>query len=457
MTYLFLSYLALFGFLSFKAPKTSLLFIIITLPSYLIRFELFNIPFTLLEGMILVAFLAWLIKNLKPIFQSLKSGTKKRKPYPFSWEIILLLIVSFLAAGMSGFSESALGIWKAYFFEPILLFILIINYFRTKKDLNKIINALGVSALLVSLIAIFQQITGAWIFNDFWADAENRRVVSLFGYPNAVGLYLAPIILLMLGLLVKAKKSFFHYKNIFLFLTIIASSASIYFAKSDGALIGVSVAIVIFLFLYNKKSRLIALGLCVVAGTLIFSSPEFNQQLEKKLTLADKSGQIRISQWQESLTMLLDGRIITGAGLANYQNVMKEYHQEGIFIKNDDPDWHRKTVFNSEYREAMWQPLEIYLYPHNIFLNFWTELTLFGAILFIALFIRIFYLTIKLAFQDKEYKYLNLAILGAFLTMVIHGVVDVPYFKNDLSAMFWIILAILAVVKIKLQEKYASE
>ena len=69
-------------------------------------------------------------------------------------------IVSFLAVLVAGFSNPAMGIWKAYFFEPLLVFILVINLFQEKKDFQKIIFSLALSALAVSVFAIYQKITG---------------------------------------------------------------------------------------------------------------------------------------------------------------------------------------------------------------------------------------------------------------------------------------------------------
>jgi hypothetical protein len=40
----------------------------------------------------------------------------------------------------------------------------------------------------------------------------------------------------------------------------------------------------------------------------------------------------------------------------------------------------------------------------------------------------------------------------AMIAIVIHGLVDVPYFKNDLAAMFFIYLALIG--SFNLQEKY---
>ena len=95
--------------------------------------------------------------------------------------------------------------------------------------------------------------------------------------------------------------------------------------------------------------------------------------------------------------MLQDGRLIAGAGLANYQTSIKPYHTEGIFIKDySDPESQRKLVFNEAYRNAHWQPLEVYLYPHNIILNFWSELGLAGMLLFVWMIIKYFWMGICL-------------------------------------------------------------
>jgi len=40
-------------------------------------------------------------------------------------------------------------------------------------------------------------------------------------------------------------------------------------------------------------------------------------------------------------------------------------------------------------------------------------------------------------------KYLKLGLLGALVVIIVHGLVDVPYFKNDLSLLFWLIIFLI--------------
>ncbi|MBU1870927.1 O-antigen ligase family protein [Patescibacteria group bacterium] len=237
----------------------------------------------------------------------------------------------------------------------------------------------------------------------------------------------------------------------FIFVTVILSLLAIYFAKSEGAMLGVIIGLIIFGLLINKKSRLTVFLFIIIFSSSIYVYSPAKNYLITKITLSDLSGQIRQQQWEETLKMLKDKRIISGAGLANYQKIIQQYHREGIFFNSEnDPDFHRKTVFNEEYKKKHWQPTEIYLYPHNIILNFWSELGLAGLLLFIWIIGKYFYLSIINLFEKKN-KYLILGLFGAMIVIVVHGLVDVPYFKNDLAILFWLLIAMMGVINFEKQ------
>lgn len=455
---------ALFYFILAKLRlEWAVMLMLAALPAYLIRFKAFSLPFTLLELMILISFAVWFLFHTEFLnfvrgrygFKNFKENRSKRKKYPFGIEICLLLIVSYVAVVVAGFSDSALGIWKAYFFEPVLVFVLILNVFREE---NKILWPLVISALAISLLAVWQKFTGVWIFNEFWAAAETRRVTSFFGYPNAVGLYLGPLILIMIGWLAsRIKSSRRLLAEGLIGLTAILSILAIYFAKSRGALLGVLAGFIIFGLLVNKKARIATIVvLAILTIGIAVSQPIRHKAYDK--VIYNKSWQIRQAQWAETWEMLKGGKIITGAGLANYKKSITPYHTEGIFYNDGtDPEFHRWTVWNAEYRARAWQPLEIYLYPHNIFLNFWTELGLAGLLLFIWIIGKYFYVGIKMQSAGQktrdgpENRYLILGLVCAMVVIVIHGLVDVPYFKNDLAIMFWVFLAMMSLMNLRVK------
>jgi len=456
-------FLIFFTILALSRLDFALFFLIAALPAYLIRFSLFGIPSTVLEAMILITFVVWFFKDWLPHFKNLFKKKAEKIPYPFSWEIILLIVISFIATGIASFNLGALGIWKAYFFEPILVYILVINIYRDKKDWQKILWALLISALSVSLMAIWQKITGHFIFNEFWANEATRRVVSWFGYPNAVGLFLAPLVLLFIGWffslprLTTLNKAF---KKILLIIVIVFSLLSVYYARSEGALIGIIVGLFVFGLFAGRKQRIVTLILTgIIIGGIFFSAPA-KYFVITKLTLRDLSGQIRQRQWQETFQALTGTKIITGAGLNSYQGAVAPFHQDGIFFNSDNlPNFDEQLRASSTLRAKYWQPVEIYLYPHNIFLNFWSELGLIGALIFVWLLLKSIFISLKLtityARENQREKYLALGLMCALVVIIVHGLVDVPYFKNDLSVIFWIFLALIGLLN--LNQKFGSK
>ena len=486
------------------------------LPSYQIRFDCFGVPATLLEAMILISFAVWLFKNYKKIINNVKIKLKnshfakatrdkqKSGRYPFDIEIILMLLIAFVSIAVAGFSDSAFGIFKAYFFEPVLVFILVFNVFgnffaKTHNNvethckaslhyyyafLQKILWPLTFSAFFVSSYAILQKIGLLYSPENFLP-----RVTGTFFYPNALGLYLGSIVIIMIGFFlheikkiqdarcniqtnspVKRAQAKLHplseHKQIaFLILTIFLSLSAIFFAKSEGALIGVLVALFIMLivWLFNKFSLKLLIPKIIISFILIFviTSPfvylklvpehkYFNSNsnalnyITDKTMLKDFSGEVRKQQWREIWEFLSASpkNFIFGAGLSGYKGAIEPYHQEGIFFNSErDIDFRRKLVlFDEKYKAAHWRPVEIYMYPHNLILNFWSELGLLGMLLFVWMIGKMMFLSIK------QNGFIALGLLGAIIVIAVHGLVDVPYFKNDLAVLFWIFVAVLGMI-----------
>ncbi len=454
-----LTILILYALLVKYRFKFAILCIIACLPLYLLRFNVFGVPTTVLEVMILISFGYWVFYHTnflqilakKYTFGDYLKEKSRRIKYPFGVEIMMLLGISFIAIFVSGITNSTLGIWKAYFFEPILVYLLILNNFQKKKDFDKIFIAITLSCFMLSVYAIFQKITGIGITNEFWQTVETRRVTSVFPYPNALSLYLAPCVLILVGwtfsIFDKNKKL-----AIFTIITVILSIFSIYFAKSEAALVAISISLIIF-FIINKKTTFVGFLIILIFGISTFFSLQTQEYLKYKISLSDKSEQIRLQQWKETWQMLNNGRLFTGSGLNNYSNAILPYHQEGIFFnKEKDPDFRRKIViFNDKYRQEHWQPVEIYLYPHNIFLNFWVELGLAGMILFIWIIGKFLYQSLLLTFKNSSNKdrFISLGLFCSMLVIFIHGLFDVPYFKNDLAVFFWILISMFSLINTK--------
>jgi O-antigen ligase len=138
----------------------------------------------------------------------------------------------------------------------------------------------------------------------------------------------------------------------------------------------------------------------MIGSIVIFAIPSLRRVAEDQLLFKKWSGQVRLVMWKETQTMLADHPVF-GAGLGNYPTAIVPYHN------------------------ATW--MEIFQYPHNILLNLWSETGLLGVVAFGWI----------LWTWWRQGRVTTLPVMTALL---VHGLVDVPYFKNDLAVTFWILI-----------------
>ncbi len=421
-------FFTLFTALSCVRLYWALVVIVFLLPLYIIRFSLGSIPSSLLEGMILIVTGVWLIQKRKELFFDIKEGIRHHHIAILETRIFRAAILFLIAASVSTIISSdiraALGALRAYFFEPVLFFLIFISLVKTPKKLTPIIVASILSGLSIALLAVYQKITG-WNIPEIWM--AERRVTSLFPYPNAVGLYLAPIIPLLCGWYAyySSKTQGWKKKGIWFVSSIIffVFGSAIFFAKTEAALLVVTISLFGWALFFNKKTRQRALqGIALCIFVIVISQP-LQGFLKEKIFLQDWSGYVRRTVWTESIPMLKD-HPITGAGLSGYKHMFTPYHTKKF--------------------------IEVFLYPHNIILNFWTETGLYGLIAFLLLWITSVMMLVQTlknvwTHHDDTATFLNVcaqSVLVSYSIIVIHGLVDVPYFKNDLSVFFWMLIAI---------------
>lgn len=392
-----------FGTISYFKPVWGVYIIGAGLPSFLLRAKVFDVPFTFLEVMILLLFVICLFKkqiDFKKIYRNY-----------FFWPIVAILFFATVSLFVSPKIISGAGIWKAYFIEPILFWAIIVSLLRTKKQLERLFWALGISVLYLGALAIGQKFTGWGVPQAFMrVDGSVDRVVSILKYPNALGLYIGPIIVLFLGWLIAGIKN--YYSVILKISVIVVGFIAIILAQSEAAVGAVVIACFILLILY-KKTRISFLILGTVAVMTVLLLPEVREFVLTKFFLQDYSGMIRRIMWKETWKML-QYRWLFGAGLSGYQYYIYPYHLDTF---------------------------EIYPYPHQIIFNFWSELGLGGLIAFIWLFIKYFWKNITAIFKNPGVKIMAITYICIGLQIIIHGLVDAPYFKNDLAVLFWIIIA----------------
>lgn len=394
------------------------------LPVYLIRFKFFSIPITLLEIMIFIITLIYLVnpKNnipLKTKFLDLKSKIKQNPSLVIA--ILAFLVAATISIFISIDTKSALGEWKTFYIEPVLIFLILITSLKTPKQINNLIFALVLSGLITSLFAIYQKFTGLYVPWEYWQNNNSYRVTGWYGFPNGVGLFLAPLIPLAFYLL-KQKTNLWQY--IISIISIPLGILAILFAKSTGGLIGVAAGIGLLMIISKKFRRptIIFGALCLIG---LFLMP--NNPIKQELLLQDRSGQLRVAMWGETVEFLANNPIF-GAGLASYKTLIYPY------------------------RIDKW--IEVFHHPHNIFLTMWVNLGILGLAGFVWILVWFYRVGFSLIMRNSKFKIQNfnlgLFLLASMTTLITTGLVDSPYIKNDLSLVFWLLPALL-IVNMKLE------
>ncbi|MBT4856654.1 hypothetical protein HON52_00500 [Candidatus Uhrbacteria bacterium] len=394
MIYLAFVSVLLFAFaaLAWRDLRMALIVLAGLLPIYLLRFSYGPVPSTVLEGFILIALLIWIIQKKKWPFNPIPL-------FPWIMPGLLLLAAACFGVVVAPDVFGALGVWKAYFVEPLIVFVLFITVLK-KKDWALVIKALTVTTLVLSAAAILQWLTGLGIPTPW--DIE-LRTTGLFEYPNALGLFLVPIITLLIVRAFNAKR-----RNWLEITAIIAGIIAIYLSKTEAAYVAIPAALLV-IFMMSSARKTLKLRVAGEAVLILIVLLAFVPAASKKLLLRDESGLVRQSQWSETTQMLLDNPAF-GAGLNAYPEALEPYHDSTLY--------------------------EIFQYPHTLIFNIWTELGLLG----IFAFAWLAWFVMEAAWKNRKNPEV-VAIFAALLAMTIHGLVDVPYFKNDLSVLTWILIA----------------
>lgn len=370
----------------------------LVLPFYLVRFRMGPLPTTLLE-VLLLALLATF------------SAAEGRKGWRRGWErmgrwrlpAIAWVFTTMLAVAVAPRVVTGLGLWRAYVLEPVLVFVILHAVLVEKRQWRTLQRALLMSVFPLVAWAAIQFVTGRGIPHPWDVSiATGRRATGPYPFPNALALFVTPIAAYAFALWVRAPRRWFPLVAFFV------SVVGILLARSDGGLVGLLAAMTIVLLTVRWGRWLVAGGVlsaAVVLGLL----PSFRTEIWKELTFQGWSGRVRIWMWTETWQMLKDHWFF-GAGFGGYPTVFDPYHKKRF--------------------------IEIFQYPHTILFNFWSETGLLGLFAFAGLVGT----WIKERMQVWRTRGVGEAVilLAPLLAVLVHGLVDVPYFKNDLAMQFWI-------------------
>ncbi|MCI0479231.1 O-antigen ligase family protein [Candidatus Uhrbacteria bacterium] len=383
----------------------------LVLPLYAVRLRIGPLPMTLLEVALIALIAAWTWSRRGAGW---RNGWMRLEREGWLAPLGLWLLAGTLGVMVAPDHLGALGLWRAYFLEPALIFVMLADLLGSsqltrphqfRNGMCVLVRSLVVINILVALWAVMQMFGLLPIPSPWDVPPTGIRATGPFPYPNALALFAVPIAGLCVSLLSFPTSPFRLLVNdrIILIVGIGSGLVATLLARSDGGLVALAAAAFVALVL-RKTTRVPTVVATVLLGLALLAIPATRTAVADQLLFRGWSGKVRLVMWDETVTMLKD-RPLFGAGLGAYPDVIAPYHA------------------------ATW--MEIFQYPHHILLNLWSETGLLGVVAFGWILV----LWIRRGGRTA---------LPVIAAIAVHGLVDVPYFKNDLAILFWILVAVTA-------------
>ena len=373
-------------------------------PAYVVRWHLGPLPTTVLENGVLLTVAAYLV-------ESFRAGTRPRWRSALTIPAVLFLIVGLVSIVVAPDRRAALGLYRAYLLEPIVFGLVLFNIVSTARRAAMIVGALAVGATVAG-VANALVVLAALRNHDF--DVLNTPPVVIYNTANAVALYLVPLIAV-------AGAMALHWPSRRVRLAaagfLLVGVASVLLSFSRGGYLALG-AVAIGLALSHRRRWPLLIGAALVA-IAVLQIPVIGHRVRGEIDLNDPHNTLvgRFHLWSAAVAMLRDHPIF-GAGLSGFATLLAPY----------------------------WNPTHTdrFTYPHNIILNFWSETGIGGVVTFAWILVAGFARAWRGWRQAaKGWRAIHLGVLLALLAVVVHGLVDVPYWKNDLSVEFWTLLALV--------------
>lgn len=364
------------------------------LPTYVVRWHYGPIPTTLLETLIIVTVGLYVVARWR-------DGRRRPLPTPYDIPALLLLLAGAISVLVAKDHRGALGLYRAYFIEPVAVFYVAADLLRGTENIKRALLALaaGSSAFAVINLVVFAQAVLNHQLN------VGSPPSALYGDSNYVAMYLEPPVALAIGLVLFADGAWRWLGLAWLAIT----GAALFVMFSKGSYLALGALAVVAVLSVRRWRLQLGAGLLAAAVAAALLPP-----IQERFSTLYASYAGRIQLFTVTLRMLHDHPLF-GVGLGGYS----------FLLNGKTPE----------------------LYPHDVWLTFWVEIGLLGVLAFAVILAGLLWRGWRAWSRTEAFNRPVLwGVLGALVLWTIHGIVDSPYWKNDMSVEFWVLAAIEVVI-----------
>ncbi len=401
--------LFLFGVLAYVRYESALVLLTALLPTYLLRFAVLGIPTNFFESAVGILVISGLLQF--SIRKQWISGLKNTPKSIIFWTSAFI-ISALISTHISLETLVSLGVLKGWILFPILFgYIVGAATWCSNEIKYNVIKSLLLSGGVVAILGLLQI-------------GRVERIYSIYDTPNSLALFLAPLVVMAVWQAIQVAQD--RLRNALLALVM---GAALLATQSVSGIISVYVSLLLaaLFWLKSDKREKVIMYVCIVSlvaavylgfsGKILYlTRPLFEPGSYSSLS-------VRLQLWSVA-QLLVQEHPIFGVGLGQFE----PFYQEKL---------HKRFAHSDGYYSQV-IPEFVFRDPHNFLLSFWLNLGLLGLLSFLALH----YLALR-----KGIAILNTPIVQgltlALITLLLFGFTDTIYWKNDLSALHWLLIFLL--------------
>lgn len=457
-----LPFLLLFAALCWYRLNFALALLPLALPYYLLQKTVFShYAFSIAEIALIVCVLVFLLQlvfqrdrwHLALLWRDLRDHLG-----PFALPILVFFLAAAFSIIIAYDRHIALRAFREEVFDPLLYLVLALVCLRTRRDVARLLLALLATAFVVALIGFAQYFVLKDLFANLPALDLSNRVHAMYGSANNIGLlfdYTLPIGFALI--LTKIQKNGilegWWFRGILL-LAYIPLLFVLYQSQSRGAWIAIGVALLFVVALSIPKRRVLLVGglvfIAVVAVVaLVFHSRIINFVVDEHISASGVSTLTkRLYLWQVALNMIRSSPWF-GYGMENWL-----CHYSLNTVCHTTSLYHYWTSVPGAYKVLHNEP--DLSHPHNIFLQIWVSMGIFGLLAFVAVLILFYWLFARMLISMQTGKasgrgrlrWMTIGVGAAMLAALVQGQVDSSFLEQDLAFCFWMLVAALLLLRL---------
>jgi O-antigen ligase len=398
------------------------------LPLYAVRWSYGPLPTTLLENLVLATIALYLVATIRALLavsaardtaiRALLAGSR-RAPYI---AIALLLLSGVISVFVANDHRAALGLYRAYFVEPVVLFYVASDLLRRRADFRTLLMGLGIGTSIFAVMNVVVFAAAAFQNTIHFGAPPS----AIYTSSNAVAMFLEPPAALAIGLVLFADERRDRLMAL-AWALILAVAFVLTFSRGGYLALAIFGVLTVIKVRPDLRRPLLIVGIVAAAAvllTVVVASTTPLMKTRFSYVALNYTLQTRAAIFTATLGIIAAHPIL-GVGLGGYV-----YNLHGF------PE----------------------IYPHDVYMTFWVELGVLGLLAFLYIFVRLGVSAWRaLSLATGFEKALLWGVVGTVVIWAVHGIVDSPYWKNDMAIEFWLVVAIEVAVVGALQIRSESK